>query len=43
MSNHRSGNVGHSPGHVRETFLSAIETYLAWEPGEPEPTAALAN
>jgi hypothetical protein len=37
MSNYQSGNGGHSPGHVRDTFLSAIEAYLAWEPGEPEP------
>jgi hypothetical protein len=37
MSNDRSGNGGHSPGHVRDTFLSAIDAYLAWEQGEPEP------
>jgi hypothetical protein len=38
MGNYRSGNGGHSPGHVRDTFLSAIEAYLAWEQSEPEPT-----
>src|SRR5207249_8492971 len=29
---------GHCPGHVRDTFLAAIEAYLDWSPGEPEPT-----
>lgn len=29
---------GHAPGHVRETFLSAIDAFMDWEPGEPEPT-----
>jgi hypothetical protein len=38
MSNYRSGNGGHAGAHVRDVFLSAIDAYLAWEPGEPEPT-----
>jgi hypothetical protein len=38
MGNYRSGNGGHSPGHVRDTFVSAIDAYLAWEQGESEPT-----
>ena len=29
---------GHAPGHVRETFLNAIEAFVAWGAGEPEPT-----
>ena len=29
---------GHAPGHVRETFLNAVEANMAWNPGEPEPT-----
>jgi hypothetical protein len=29
---------GHAPGHVRDAFLSAIDAYMAWESGEPEPT-----
>jgi hypothetical protein len=29
---------GHAPGHVRDTFLAAIEAFVAWKPGEPEPT-----
>lgn len=37
MSNYRSGNGGHAGAHVRDVFLSAIEAYLDWEPGEPEP------
>jgi hypothetical protein len=28
---------GHAPGHVRETFCSAIDAFFEWEPGEPEP------
>jgi hypothetical protein len=28
---------GHAPGHLRATFLAAIESYLAWRRG-PEPT-----
>ena len=37
MSNCRSGNGGHAGAHVRDVFLSAIDAYLDWEPGEPEP------
>ena len=37
MSNYRSGNGGHAGAHVRDVFLSAIDAYLDWEPGEPEP------
>ena len=29
---------GHAPGHVRETFGNAIDAYMAWNVGEPEPT-----
>lgn len=29
---------GHAPGHVRDAFLCAVETYMNWEPGDPEPT-----
>jgi hypothetical protein len=29
---------GHAPGHVRETFCDAAEAFIAWNPGEPEPT-----
>jgi hypothetical protein len=28
---------GHAPGHVRDAFLAAIEAYLEWQPGTPEP------
>jgi hypothetical protein len=37
MSNHRSANGGHVGAHVRDVFLSAIDAYRDWEPGEPEP------
>jgi hypothetical protein len=29
---------GHCPGHVRDTFLAAIEAFCRWRDGEPEPT-----
>jgi hypothetical protein len=29
---------GHLPGHVRDTFLHAIDAYCYWEEGTPEPT-----
>src|SRR5215470_17897212 len=29
---------GHAPGHVRETFLSAVDAFVDWEEGQPEPT-----
>lgn len=29
---------GHCPGHVRETFLNALDAYAMWEDAEPEPT-----
>ena len=38
MGNYRSGNGGHSPGHVRDMFLSAIELFEAWPKNAPEPT-----
>ena len=38
MSNCRNGNGGHAGGHVRDMFLDAVDAYLAWEDGEPEPT-----
>ena len=28
---------GHAAGHVRDTFLSAVEAFSGWKPGEPEP------
>jgi hypothetical protein len=39
MSNYRNGkNGGHAGGHVRNMFLDAVDAYLAWEEGAPEPT-----
>jgi hypothetical protein len=32
---------GHCPGHIRETFLEAIEVYSNWNGGGPEPTVEL--
>ena len=29
---------GHAPGHIRETFLSAVDAFLEWKVGEPLPT-----
>lgn len=29
---------GHAPGHVRETFLNAVDAFMSWNSGEPEPT-----
>ena len=29
---------GHAPGHVRDTFIAAVEAFLTWKDGEPEPT-----
>jgi hypothetical protein len=38
MSHYRNGkNGGRVGGHVRNTFLGAVDAYLAWEAGEPEP------
>jgi hypothetical protein len=28
---------GHAPGHVRDTFLAAIDAYCHWKDDEPEP------
>jgi hypothetical protein len=28
---------GHCPGHVRDTFLAALDAYSEWHPGEHEP------
>jgi hypothetical protein len=28
---------GHAPGHVRETFLDAVQAFMDWNDGEPEP------
>src|ERR1700760_2092534 len=28
---------GHAPGHVRDTFTKAVDAFLNWKPGEPEP------
>jgi hypothetical protein len=30
-------SMGHRPGHVRDTFLQAIEAWLCWQRGQPEP------
>jgi hypothetical protein len=35
MRNYRSGNGGHAPGHVRDMFLSAIESFEAWPTTRP--------
>jgi hypothetical protein len=29
---------GHCPGHVRDTFLAAIDAYIDWQDDGPEPT-----
>jgi len=29
---------GHFPGHLREAFCNAIEAFMTWDDGEPEPT-----
>jgi hypothetical protein len=29
---------GHAPGHVRETLPAAVDAFLDWNNGEPEPT-----
>ena len=29
---------GHAPDHVRHAFLSAIEAFMTWNDGEPEPS-----
>jgi hypothetical protein len=29
---------GHAPGHVRDTFCDAIDAFMGWNEGEPEPT-----
>jgi hypothetical protein len=29
---------GHAPGHVRDAFCNAVEAFVAWKPGEPEPS-----
>lgn len=34
-SSNRRG--GHSPAHVRDTFLAALNAYRKWQPGDPEP------
>jgi len=28
---------GHAPSHVRRTFLDAIDAFVDWEDGAPEP------
>lgn len=28
----------HAPGHVRQTFLDAVDAFVAWKSGDPEPT-----
>jgi hypothetical protein len=41
MRYYKNGNGGHSPGHVRDMFLSAIATFEAWPENAPEPTVDL--
>ena len=31
---------GHAPGHVRDTFLNAVDAFMAWSSDEPEPCVA---
>ena len=38
MGNYRYGNGGHAPGHVRDMFREAIETFESWDGEAPEPT-----
>jgi hypothetical protein len=28
---------GHAGGHIRDTFIAAIDAFRGWEDGEPEP------
>jgi hypothetical protein len=28
---------GHAPGHVRDTFMNAVDEFFDWKPGEAEP------
>lgn len=28
---------GHAPGHVRETFVKAVDEFLNWKSGDAEP------
>ena len=37
MLRYRIGMGGHSPGHVRNAFLSAVEAYTDWNGIGPEP------
>ena len=42
MSNYaHNRHGGHAPGHVRDTFLAAVDAFAAWEDYEPEPTVEL--
>jgi hypothetical protein len=38
MSGYRYGMGGHAPGHVRNTFLQAVEAWQGWSARSPEPT-----
>jgi len=29
---------GHAPGHVREAFQGAVDAFMQWRLGEPEPS-----
>jgi hypothetical protein len=29
---------GHAPGHIRDTFLEAVEAWYHWQEPEPQPT-----
>jgi hypothetical protein len=35
---HGGRNGGHAPGHVRDTFLEAVEAFIGWNGVGPEPT-----
>ena len=35
------GNGGHAPGHIRDTFLQALQAFMDWEPDAPEPTVTI--
>ena len=34
---HANRRGGHCPGHVRDTFLTALDAYYDWKDNEPEP------
>lgn len=38
---HNNARGGHCPGHIRETFLQALDAYLERDGCAPEPTVEL--